>query len=134
MRAVHPQHYGPKYDELHTSVLKNTTRCMSEWPRFKAKHDVAIARAVGNNLANAICDKTLSLLSDAEQDFKHITDRFTSIQSKGKGYLSLTDLEAIHEKIETVFRINKEVQECIKAINMVCAATTSSTKPSTAGT
>ena len=130
MRAVHPEHWGLKYDELHTTVVKNTTKCMSEWPRFRAKHDVAIAKAVGNSLAKPLCEKTQNLLNQAEADFKHITDQFTSIQVRGKGFLSKTALETVQEKIETVFRINKEVQECIKAINMICAATAPGTAPS----
>ena len=122
MRSIHPEHSGNKYDEVHNTVMKNIAKCMSEWPRFKSKHEVSIAKAGGNPLAKPVCDRTNALLAQADTDYKHVTDQFTTISVKGKGFLSKQELETVLDKIETIFKHNKEIQDCTKALCalMVC--------------
>ena len=52
-RSVHPEFCGVKYDELHSTTVKNITKVTGQWPGKKQKFEVDVAKAEAHPMYQA---------------------------------------------------------------------------------
>ena len=115
-RAVHPDFYGVKYDELYTEVAKNMQSTLSVWPKNKSKYEVAVAKAESNPLAAAVVANAKQLIAAIDKDYTCIQKKDTAIQVNGRGFLSKGELELAKDSCENIFKLNQKMLEMTKAL------------------
>ena len=115
-RAVHPEFYGPKYDELHAAVAKNVSKVTQEWPKMKTKHDISIAKAKDHPLCGQLISQLQALLKFIDERYKKVEAANTTMQVKGRGFLSQSELETAKDNCEKNWLQHKDVETVIKAL------------------
>ena len=67
---------------------------------MKSKHDTSIAKAKDHPLCGQLINQLQALLKLIDERYKKVEAANTSIQVKGRGFLSHTDLEAAKDNCE----------------------------------
>ena len=62
-----------------------------------------------------------SLFKQADTEFTEIDKTNKTIQIKGRGYLSTSELEATNKRIETIWKHDKALVEYIKSLKSLSA-------------
>ena len=102
-RRIHPDFSGAKWEEAHTSFVKDTTKFFQEWPKKQRTHEVNIAKAANHCmcLGSPAMQAAKDLLAACEQDFRDVQKVATDNAVKGKNYISTKELQANIDKIES---------------------------------
>ena len=116
-RAVHPAYCGKKYDDKHTLTQKNLQKIIAEFPKHKSRHDISLAKAENHPLCREVVINTKTVLTAAETTFKKLESTYKSMEVKGKGFLSMKQLEECGEDCEAVWKQNKEIVDMVKALD-----------------
>ena len=116
-RAVHPEHYGKEYDSLYAIAYKNVQKGASEWPKNKSRHEISLAKAENHPLCGQVIHNMKALMAHAEVNFKKVEATYKSMEVKGKGYHSMTELQAASKVCEELYQQNKDLQELVKALD-----------------
>ena len=132
-RAVHPQHCGKKYDEQHAATQKNLQKVIAEWPKNKSRHEISLAKADSHPLCKEVVNNTKTVLGAADATFKKLENTYKQMEVKGKGFLSMKQLEESGELCESVWKQNRDIVEMVKALDQLSKlpAKPSSGTPST---
>ena len=91
-RTVNPAHHGPKYNEIHDSVVKNDPKALREWQSARGKFEVVVATAEGVVIAAAMRQELQSVIDEIDKLAACITKTKHIMEVKNKGDLSDTDL------------------------------------------
>lgn len=122
-RSIHPEFCGVKYDELHSTTVKNITKVTGQWPGKKQKFEVDVAKAeahpmCANSEALAVVK---SMIGQADDEYLEIDKTNKMIQVKGRGYLSTSELEATNLRTEAIWKHDKALVEYIKSLKNLSA-------------
>ena len=102
---------------------KNITKVSQQWPVKKQKFEVNVAKAE----AHPMCANSgpllavKSLFKQADDTYLEIDKTNKTIQVKGRGYLSTSELNATNLQIEAMWRHDKALTEYIKSLKSLRA-------------
>ena len=122
-RSAHPEFCGVKYDELHSTTVKNITKVTQQWPVKKQKHEVDVAKAEAHPMCanSGPLAAVRSLIGQADDEYLEIDKTNKTIQVKGRGYLSTSELDATNLRIESIWNHDKALGEYIKSLMSLSA-------------
>ena len=89
---------------------------MSQWPHKKSQHEVKVLKAEGHSLVatSSALKIVKQLFKSATEDFTKIELANTTIQVKGKGHLSMTELDTIGAQCDNIWKYDKALCEYVK--------------------
>ena len=112
-----------KYDELHSTTVKNITKVTQQWPVKKNKFEVDVVKAEEHpmcaNSGPLLAVK--ALFQQADTTYLKIDQTNKLIQVKGRGYLSTSELNETNLNIEAMWRHDKALTEYIKSLKNLSA-------------
>jgi len=110
-RAVNLEHYGQKYDEVHEKVSKNAPKAMREWNNQRGKFEVSLAKTEHIVMAAPMRGELNELINDVDKWIAEIKATSHIMEVRGKGHLSIHDLESCQTKCEECFTTAKQGTE-----------------------
>ena len=99
-RAVNPAHYGPKYDEIHETVVKNAPKALREWHAAKDKLEIVMATYKGIAIAEAMRTQLQAIIDEVDKLTSNISKTRHTIEVKHKGFLSEEQLRECKSQCE----------------------------------
>ena len=114
--SIHPDFCGPKYDELHTSTVKNIDKVANIWLKKRSNHNVEVAKAQGHPLCTDVIANAKKHLDRCDELFKHLEDVKTAAAVKGRGHHFRADLEQCGRECEEIYKLDKDISSAVKAL------------------
>ena len=116
-RAIHPDHSGPKYDELHAFTLKQLNKLVGEWSKAKQKVDVNINKIKSVEMCKGPAVVHIdSVVGKCEKLYTGLVDSHSTMSVKAKGVLSIHELNEIKHNIDDLWVHYKEAVDFIKPL------------------
>ena len=108
---------------------RNIQRAVLEFPKHKQKHSISIMKVETHPLCQEVIVNMNTLMKDAEAKLAALSTTHTSIEVKGKGFLSLAQLEEGMENCEALWKLNKDITEMVKALDSLAKIPAPKKKP-----
>ena len=92
---------------------------VAEFLKHKSRHEISLEKAKSHPLCNGLVNNTRTVLVAADATFKTLEIAYKQMEVKGKGFLSMVQLEDFGVKCEEVWKQNKEIIDMVKALDQL---------------